>query len=79
MVTSDDRATVNGSAPTEFRRLVSLIPAAPVCWVKPELVAEVTYPTWTEDYLLRQVSYQAQREDKTAREVVRAIPRAGQS
>jgi bifunctional non-homologous end joining protein LigD len=47
--------------------------------VKPELVAEVTYLTWTEDNLLRQVSYQAQREDETAREVVRAIPRAGQS
>jgi bifunctional non-homologous end joining protein LigD len=40
-----------------------------VHWVKPKLVVEVTYLTWTEDNLLRQVSYQGQREDKPAREV----------
>jgi len=38
--------------------------------VRPEVVVEVTYLTWTEYNLLRQVSYQAQREDKSAREVV---------
>ena len=27
-----------------------------VHWVKPDLVVEVTYLTWTEDNLLRQVS-----------------------
>jgi ATP-dependent DNA ligase len=42
--------------------------------VRPEVVVEVTYLTWTEDNLLRQVSYQGQREDKPARQVVRAIP-----
>jgi DNA ligase D-like protein (predicted ligase) len=45
-----------------------------VHWVKPELVVEVIYLTWTEDNLLRQVSYQAQREDKPARQVVRPVP-----
>jgi DNA ligase D-like protein (predicted ligase) len=43
-------------------------------WVKPELVVEVTYLTWTEDNLLRQVSYQGEREDKPAHQVVRAMP-----
>jgi hypothetical protein len=43
-------------------------------WVRPEVVVEVTYLTWTEDNLLRQVSYQGQREDKPARQVVRPIP-----
>jgi hypothetical protein len=42
--------------------------------VRPEVVVEVTYLTWTEDNLLRQVSYRGQREDKPARQVVRAIP-----
>jgi ATP-dependent DNA ligase len=42
--------------------------------VRPELVVEVTYLTWTEDNLLRQVSYQGQREDKPARQVVRPVP-----
>jgi len=42
--------------------------------VRPEVVVEVTYLTWTEDNLLRQVSYQGQREDKPARQVVRPLP-----
>ena len=46
-----------------------------VHWVKPELVVEVTYLTWTEDNLLRQVSYQGQREDRPAKQVVRLVTR----
>ena len=41
--------------------------------VRPEVVVEVTYLTWTEGGLLRAVSYQGQREDKPARQVVRPI------
>ena len=40
-------------------------------WVKPELVAEVNFATWTADNLVRQASFQGIREDKAAREVVR--------
>jgi ATP-dependent DNA ligase len=40
-------------------------------WVRPELVAEVTYLTWTADGLLRHVVYEGLREDKAAREVRR--------
>jgi ATP-dependent DNA ligase len=46
-----------------------------VHWVRPELVVEVTYLTWTDDGLLRQVVYEGLREDKPAREVTR--PPAG--
>ncbi len=42
-----------------------------VHWVRPELVVEVKYLTWTEDGLLRQVVYEGIREDKPAHEVVR--------
>ena len=49
-------------------------PPRDVHLVRPEMVVEVTFLTWTEDNLLRQVSYQAQREDKPARQVMRAIP-----
>jgi hypothetical protein len=45
-----------------------------VHWVRPEVVVEVTYLTWTKENLLRQVSYQGQREDKPARQVVRRVP-----
>jgi DNA ligase D-like protein (predicted ligase) len=42
-----------------------------VHWVRPELVAEVKFLTWTEDNLLRQVVYEGLREDKSAAEVRR--------
>lgn len=45
-----------------------------VHWVRPELVAEVKYLTWTEDNLLRQVVYEGLREDKPAAEVRRPVP-----
>ena len=47
-----------------------------VHWVRPELVAEVKYLTWTGDNLLRQVVYEGLREDKPAAEVRREVPNA---
>jgi bifunctional non-homologous end joining protein LigD len=44
-----------------------------VHWVRPELVAEVTYLEWTHDGLLRQVVYQGLREDKPGRKVRRGF------
>jgi ATP-dependent DNA ligase len=46
-----------------------------VHWVRPELVAEVKFLTWTDDNLLRQVVYEGLREDKPAAEVRRPVPR----
>jgi bifunctional non-homologous end joining protein LigD len=43
--------------------------------VRPELVAEVKFLTWTEDNLLRQVVYEGLLEDKPAKEVRREVPR----
>ena len=48
-------------------------------WVRPELVAEVTYLTWTGDNLLRQVVYEGLREDKPAAEGRREVPDAKSS
>jgi ATP dependent DNA ligase C terminal region len=45
-----------------------------VHWVRPELVVEVKYLTWTDDNLLRQVVYEGLREDKVPREVRQPIP-----
>ena len=61
-------------APPRDRRFGSPLQLSKVHWVRPEMVVEVTYLTWTEDNLLRQVSYQGQREDKPARQVIRPIP-----
>ena len=43
-------------------------------WVRPELVAEVKFLTWTDDNLLHQVVYEGLREDKPASEVQRPVP-----
>jgi len=59
--------------PPRDSRFGSPLKLSRVHWVRPAVVVEVTYLTWTEDNLLRQVSYQGQREDKPATQVVRAV------
>lgn len=49
-------------------------PHAEVTWVKPELVAEITYQTVASDGAVRHPSFKGLREDKNAREVVREKP-----
>jgi bifunctional non-homologous end joining protein LigD len=60
--------------PPRDNRFGTPLKLSKVHWVRPEVVVEVTYLTWTEGGLLRAVSYQGQREDKPARQVVRVIP-----
>jgi bifunctional non-homologous end joining protein LigD len=57
--------------PPHESRFGSPLELSRVHWVRPEVVVEVTYLTWTEGGLLRQVSYQGVRQDKPARQVVR--------
>ena len=47
-------------------------------WVKPELVAQVAFSTWTRDNLVRQAAFKGLREDKPAPEVVRESPCDGE-
>ena len=42
-----------------------------VRWVRPELVVQVRFSTWTADNLVRQAAFLGVREDKSAGEVVR--------
>jgi bifunctional non-homologous end joining protein LigD len=51
-------------APPRSNRFGSPLVLSRVHWVRPELVVEVKYLTWTEDNLLRQVVYEGLREDK---------------
>ncbi len=60
-----------GKLPTEVTR--------GVIWVKPELVAQVAFSTWTADNLVRQAAFKGLREDKPADTVVREEPRIAQS
>jgi ATP dependent DNA ligase C terminal region len=59
---------------SEIKLVFSPLVLSRVHWVRPELVAEVKYLTWTEDNLLRQVIYEGLREDKPAAEVRRDLP-----
>jgi ATP-dependent DNA ligase len=47
-----------------------------VHWVRPELIVEVKYLTWTGDNLLRRVVYQGLRQDKNPQEGRRDVPTA---
>jgi DNA ligase D-like protein (predicted ligase) len=55
--------------PPRDSRFGSPLVLSRVHWVRPELVAEVKFLTWTDDNLLRQVVYGGLREDKPAAEV----------
>ena len=61
-------------APPRGSRFGSPLVLSRVHWVRPELVTEVKFLTWTEDNLLRQVVYEGLREDKPAAEVRREMP-----
>jgi bifunctional non-homologous end joining protein LigD len=56
--------------PPRETRFGSPLELSRVHWVRPKIVVEVTYLTWTEGGLLRAVSYQGQRGDKPARQVI---------
>jgi DNA ligase D-like protein (predicted ligase) len=60
--------------PPRDSRFGSPLVLSRVHWVRPELVVEVKYLSWTDDNLLRQVIYQRLREDKPATEVRRPVP-----
>jgi ATP-dependent DNA ligase len=61
-------------APPRTNRFGSPLLVSRVHWVRPELVVEVKYLSWTDDNLLWQVVYQGLREDKDPREVIRPAP-----
>jgi ATP-dependent DNA ligase len=63
-----------GVPPPRTSRFGSPLVLSRVHWVRPELVAEAKYLTWTEDNLLRQVVYEGLREDKSAVEVRGIVP-----
>jgi ATP-dependent DNA ligase len=60
--------------PPRKTRFGSPLVLSQVHWVEPQLVAEITYLTWTADGLLKHTVYIGLRADKPAREVRRETP-----
>ena len=60
--------------PPRKQRFGGPLALSKVHWVRPELVVEVKYLTWTDDNLLRQVVYQGVQEDKDPSGVRRRVP-----
>jgi ATP-dependent DNA ligase len=72
------RASSPLSAPPPRKtRFGSPLVLSRVHWVEPQLVAEITYLTWTADGLLRHTVYVGLRSDKPAAQVRREVPRRG--
>jgi ATP-dependent DNA ligase len=63
--------------PPRKTRFGSPLVLSRVHWVEPQLVAEITYLTWTADGLLRHTDYVGLRSDKPATQVRREVPRMG--
>jgi len=61
--------------PPRESRYGSPLELSRVRWLRPEVIVEVTFSTWTADGLIRQVSYQGQWHDKPARDVLSAGPK----
>ncbi len=72
------RASSPLSAPPPRKtRFGSPLVLSRVHWVEPQLVAEITYLTWTADGLLRHTVYVGLRSDKPPTQVRREVPRRG--
>jgi len=61
-------------APPRTSRFGSPLNLSRVAWVRPKLVCEVRFLTWTADGLVRQGAYEGLRADKPAKDVRRPRP-----
>jgi bifunctional non-homologous end joining protein LigD len=64
-------ANLPTSRKSHFGEGITVDEMSELCWLKPRLVAQVSFTEWTNYGLLRHATFEGLRDDKTPREVVR--------
>jgi bifunctional non-homologous end joining protein LigD len=64
-------ANLPTSRKSHFGEGITVEEMAELCWLKPKLVAQVSFTEWTNYGLLRHATFEGLRDDKAAREIVR--------
>lgn len=66
-------ANLPTSRKSHFGEGITADEMAGLCWLKPKLVAQVSFTEWTDYGLLRHATFKGLRDDKSAHQVVREI------
>jgi bifunctional non-homologous end joining protein LigD len=66
-------ANLPTSRKSHFGEGITLEEMAALCWLKPKLVAQISFTEWTKYGLLRHATFEGLRDDKGPREVVREV------
>ena len=64
-------ANLPTSRKSHFGEGITADEMAALCWLKPKLIAQVSFTEWTNYGLLRHATFEGLREDKAPREIVR--------
>jgi bifunctional non-homologous end joining protein LigD len=64
-------ANLPTSRKSHFGEGITLEEMAELCWLKPKLVAQISFTEWTNYGLLRHATFEGRRDDKSPREIVR--------
>ena len=59
------------SRKSHFGEGISVDEMVDLCWLKPKLVAQVSFTEWTNYGLLRHATFEGLRDDKAPRQIVR--------
>jgi bifunctional non-homologous end joining protein LigD len=64
-------ANLPTSRKSHFGEGITVDEMAELCWLKPKLVAQISFTEWTNYGLLRHATFEGLRDDKAPREIVR--------
>jgi bifunctional non-homologous end joining protein LigD len=64
-------ANLPSSRKSHFGEGITVEEMAELCWLKPKLVAQVSFTEWTNYGLLRHATFEGLRDDKDSKEIIR--------